>query len=51
MHAGCDVKNETKIFRTEIAFARLKSAVKSETVECNLYWKSKVMMLENVTVE
>ena len=27
LHAGCDVNNEAKIFRTEIAFARLKPAV------------------------
>ena len=30
----------------EIAFARLKPAFKSETVECNLFLKSKVMLLE-----
>ena len=36
LHAGCDVNNEAKIFRTEIAFTRLKPAVKSETAECNL---------------
>ena len=50
LHAECDVKLTTKLkfseLKLEIAFARLKPAFKSETVECNLFLKLKVMMLE-----
>ena len=35
--AEWNVNNKAKILRIEIAFARLKPAVKSETVEWNLY--------------
>ena len=37
LRAECDVNNKAKIFTIEILFVTLKSAVKSETVECNLH--------------
>jgi len=36
LRAKCNVNNEAKIFRIEIAFAILKPAVKSETVESSI---------------
>ena len=36
LRAKCNVNNEAKIFRIEIAFATLKPAVKSETVESSI---------------
>jgi len=38
LRAECDVNNKAEILsRIEIVFVTLKSAVKSETVECNLH--------------
>jgi len=37
LRADWNVNNEAKILRIEIALARLKPAVKSETVEWDLY--------------
>jgi len=42
--AGCDVNNEAKIFRLPSPDSNLPS--KAKTVECNLYQKSKLMVLE-----
>ena len=45
MPGECDVI-KLKFSELKYAFAILKHAVKSETVECDLYQKAKVMMLE-----